>query len=72
MFRFKCKSCDQWHEGMPAFGPPAPGQYYALSEEERTTRALLGSDQCIIDDREFYVLARLDIPVVALNECFAG
>lgn len=71
MFRFKCKSCDQWHEGLPAFGPPAPARYLALTEEERTTRALLGSDQCIIDDREFYVLARLEIPVVALTESFA-
>jgi hypothetical protein len=70
MFRFKCKSCDQWHEGMPAFGPPAPARYFGLTDEERRTRAQLSSDQCIIDDREFYVLARLEIPVVGLDERF--
>jgi hypothetical protein len=71
MFRFKCQSCDQWHEGMPAFGPPAPGRYFTLTEDERTARAILGSDQCIIDDREFYVLARLELAVIGLSEPFA-
>lgn len=71
MFRFKCASCGQWHEGMPAFGPHAPARYFDITEAERATRTLLSSDQCIIDDREFYVLARLEIPVVGLDECFA-
>lgn len=55
---------------MPSFGPPAPARYFDLSAQERTTRALLSSDQCIVDDREFYVLARLEIPVVGVDERF--
>jgi hypothetical protein len=70
MFRFKCASCDEWHEGLPAFGRSAPAPYFAIPEGERATRALLSSDQCIIDDREFYVLARLEVPVIGLDDRF--
>jgi len=70
MFRFKCASCDEWHEGMPAFGRPAPARYFDIAEGERAARALLSNDQCIIDDREFYVLARLEMPVVGVDDRF--
>jgi len=62
-FRFQCASCNQVHEGMPAFGTQAPDSYLALPERERETRGDLGSDDCVIDKEHFFVRGCLEIPV---------
>jgi len=41
-----------------------PDNWYALSAEERATRAQINDDQCIIDDKEFYLRGCLEIPVI--------
>jgi len=38
MFRFKCTSCGEWHEGMPTFGASAPLYYYSVPDREREKR----------------------------------
>ncbi|WP_174532024.1 DUF2199 domain-containing protein [Sphingomonas koreensis] len=63
MFRFKCGSCDEWHEGMPSFGATAPLYYYAIPESERDRRCELTSDTCIVDDEFFFVRGVIEIPV---------
>lgn len=63
MFRFKCATCDAWHEGMPTYGADAPSHYYGISPEERETRCELGSDECVIDGTSFFVRGCLEIPV---------
>jgi hypothetical protein len=63
MFRFKCATCDQWHEGMPSYGADAPLSYLAVPEDERAARCVLGSDQCVIDENLFFVRGCLEIPV---------
>lgn len=45
------------------FGAAAPFSWYEIPENERERRAVLSSDQCIIDEKHFFVLARLLIPV---------
>ena len=47
MFRFKCASCGEWHEGMPGFGASAPLYYYIIPEAERSARSQLTTDTCI-------------------------
>jgi len=56
MFRFKCASCDEWHEGMPTFGANAPLHFYGIEAEDRSRRCVLDSDTCIID-HEFSFLS---------------
>jgi hypothetical protein len=71
MFRFKCISCDQWHEGMPAFGSEAPLYYYAIPAAERNRRCSLNSNTCVIDNEFFFVRGCLDIPVIGEEEQFS-
>ncbi len=71
MFRFKCTSCHQWHEGMPTFGAEAPLYYHAIPAEERDRRCLLDSDTCVVDDEFFFVRGCLDIPVIGERERFS-
>ncbi len=70
MFKFKCATCDEWHEGMPSFGAAAPSPYYKIPSEEREDRCQLSSDACIIDDREFMIRGCIDIPVSGTDSHF--
>lgn len=63
MISFECATCGQVHDGLPAFGWDYPLQYLNVPEGERDARIHLTSDTCIIDETEFYVRARLEIPV---------
>ena len=71
MFRFKCSSCDEWHEGMPAFAAAAPHYFYSIPPEERDARCDLTPDTCIVDDEFFFVRGSLDIPVAGADEPFS-
>ena len=70
-FEFRCATCDEIHTGMPTFGASAPLSYYCIPQEERATRCQLGSDDCVIDGREFYVRGCIEIPVHGAEESFA-
>ncbi|KAF1050913.1 MAG: hypothetical protein GAK43_02630 [Stenotrophomonas maltophilia] len=68
---FHCATCGEFHAELPSvFGSSAPAAWFALPARERGQRALLSSDQCIIDGTAFYVLGRLVIPVVDADEPF--
>jgi len=69
---WQCRSCGQFHRELPMhYGPPAPALWYRIPESERKVRAALSSDQCIIDDKYFFVVGNLEIPVVELNALFS-
>ena len=70
MFRFKCVSCDQWHEGMPGFATMAPSYYDSMPPDERAARCYLDSDFCVIDNQYFFVRACLELPVIGTIESF--
>jgi hypothetical protein len=69
-FRFKCVSCDEWHEGMPGFGADAPLFYYGVPVEERGSRCVLQSDTCVVDNAHFFVRGCLEIPVEGERDRF--
>ena len=72
MAGFHCATCGQYHDEIPmCLGAAAPALWYALSEEERATRAELTTDQCIIDGEHFFVLGRILLPVRDGPEPFA-
>jgi hypothetical protein len=62
-FGFRCQSCGEIHEGMPGCGAAAPLSCYAIMETERASRRKLSSDNCITDDKSFFVRGCLEIPV---------
>jgi hypothetical protein len=70
MFRFKCTSCGEWHEGMPTFGAHAPLYFYAIPVGEREMRCVLTSDTCVVDQELFFVRGCLEIPVDGATEPF--
>jgi hypothetical protein len=69
---YQCLTCGEFHAGLPfSYGPPAPALWFTIPENERNDRVLLSPDQCIIDDKYFFVLGRLEIPVIDGNEIFS-
>ena len=63
MTAFICRTCGASHEEMPRLlTVAAPAAWQALTETERR-RGHLTDDQCIIDDRWFFLLGRLELPV---------
>ena len=68
---FKCSSCGEWHNELPmSFAALAPYWYDAIAPEERERRAMLSSDQCIIDEEHYFVRGSLEIPVIDGSESF--
>lgn len=51
------------HEGLPALGFDYPVQFLSVPEGEREARTRLTGETCVIDDTDFFVHARLEIPV---------
>ena len=48
---------------MPTFGASRPLSYFAIPEAERESRCAVGSDDCVIDGKSFFVRGCIEIPV---------
>jgi hypothetical protein len=70
MFRFKCTTCNEWHEGMPTFGVHVPATYLSIPENERDARCALTEDTCVIDRKWFFGRGCLELPVHDVSEPF--
>ena len=67
---FKCATCGQVHDGVPlSFAADFPDTYANMSREDRDTRCIIGSDQCIIDQK-FFVRGCLEIPITGSDDAF--
>lgn len=69
-FEFECKTCGEIHKGMPSFVADKPLSYYDVPEEERAERCDFGSDDCVIDEKWFFVRGCIEIPVHGEKEPF--
>ncbi len=69
-FEFKCSCCDEIHKGIPTFGADYPITVLQIPLEERESRVDLGSDECVIDEKDFYIRGCIEIPVHGYNEPF--
>lgn len=68
---FTCSCCGEWHTELPmSYGFDAPLYWHQIPEEERESRVQLSSDQCVLDDRHFFVRGRIVIPVLEEPEDF--
>ena len=68
---FVCSTCGQEHSGLPlSFAADFPDPYANLNSDGRDSRAVAGSDQCIIDQEQFYIRGCLEIPILGTDEVF--
>lgn len=70
MFRFQCSQCEAWHEELPRIGFAMPDNLRNIPAGLRDGRAWWSDDVCVIDNRQFYARARLEIPVSGSGEPF--
>ena len=67
-YRFKCSSCDQWHEGIPGWGWKLPIEYFTVPEAEREERCFTTTDLCVVDHEKFFVCGCYEAPVQESSE----
>lgn len=53
-----------------SFAAEFPDMYANMKREERDSRAVIGSDQCIIDQQHFFIRGCLEIPILGSNDVF--
>ena len=63
-FGFYCSKCGLYHKEIPmAYGADAPYSYFLISEDEREQRCTLTNDQCIIDNKFYFIKGRIELSV---------
>ena len=63
-YSWTCSCCGKDFDTLPFdYAFKAPSNWYGLPEAERDKQAKLTSDLCVIDEKEFYVRACVEIPV---------
>ena len=62
---YTCRSCGESHGDLPpSLGFDAPEAWLAVPEAERERRGEISSDTCVLDGEHFFILGRLEIPVL--------
>jgi hypothetical protein len=73
IFAFKCRSCDELHEGSPSFAFAAPDPYASLSDEQKASMGSINDDFCVIthdDQTDRFIRAVLEVPIHGVEEPF--
>ena len=66
-----CSCCGETHYGEPfSFAADYPDSYANMSQDQRDIRAVISSDQCIIDQDQFYIRGCFEIPIRDSDEVF--
>ncbi|HEY7502137.1 MAG TPA: DUF2199 domain-containing protein [Vicinamibacterales bacterium] len=61
---YRCRTCGVWHHERPTcFGLDLPAAVAGLSEIEFRRRVERGSEQCVLDNKHFFILGNLDVPI---------
>ncbi len=69
---FTCSRCGEYHDALAQqAGCDAPDPYVWIDEGQRLSRCVLGSDDCIIDNSQFYVRGCIFVPIVGRSDPFA-
>jgi hypothetical protein len=68
---FDCTVCGERHEVLPLmYSVNAPQAVMAIPSEEVDKRIVITPDQCVIDNKDFYLRGRILIPVHELDAPF--
>ncbi|MBZ5505324.1 MAG: DUF2199 domain-containing protein [Acidobacteriia bacterium] len=66
-----CATCKQFHSGLPtSYAADFPDSYASIDEKEREQRALIGSDQCIVDNEMYFIRGLVEVPIIGFQEFF--
>jgi hypothetical protein len=66
-----CSTCGEVHDELPlSFAADYPDNYANLDRDQRDSRAIIGSGQCVIDQKEFYIRGCLEIPIQGSDQIF--
>lgn len=70
LFKYRCNSCGEEHEGAPSFSFNAPFYYQALTDDfQKSPKVSLDSDFCIIEEDRF-IRVCLEIPIKGFDDPF--
>jgi hypothetical protein len=68
---FTCSVCRERHDVLPlSYSVKAPLAVAKIQPEELPQRVVITPDQCVIDDRDFYLRGRIPVPIIGLEEPF--
>ena len=67
---FKCPTCGELHETFLSFAADSPDMYANMNRNDRDSRCVHGSDQCIVDQKWFFLRGCLEIPILGSDEVF--
>jgi hypothetical protein len=66
-----CGTCGELHDELPlSFAADYPDNYANLTPDQRDIRTTIGSDQCVIDQEQFYIRGYLEIPIQDSDQVF--
>jgi hypothetical protein len=66
-----CSCCGGIHYGEPfSFAADYPDTFANMSADQREARAIITSDQCIIDQDQFYIRGCFEIPIRNTEQAF--
>lgn len=68
---FYCTICSKFHAGQPtSHASDSPDTYAGITQAEREHRAILGTDQCVIDQEQYFLRGIIEIPIIGIDETF--
>jgi hypothetical protein len=68
---YTCRTCGQSCAELPlSFAADFPDVYANLPMEERDSRAVISSDQCIVDSKCFFLRGLVEIPIIGSSDVF--
>jgi hypothetical protein len=71
MAGFQCSVCSKWHDNLPmSYSVKVPFAVSHIPEPQLDGRVIFSLDQCVIDDRAFYLRGRIPVPVLGQAEPF--
>jgi hypothetical protein len=68
---YQCEICGLFHAGQYiSVACDEPDSYAQLKDNEKKSRAHLGTDDCVIDGGEYYLRGVIELPIIGLDEVF--
>jgi hypothetical protein len=66
-----CPKCGRLLEDPPlCYGAEAPWRIFGVSESEFSQRVDLTPDQCVVDERYFFIRGHIALPIIGRSESF--
>jgi hypothetical protein len=68
--KFECRVCGEHHILPIKYSVKAPMAVIAIPQEEWDARLVITPEQCVIDNKDFYLRGRILVPVVGIETPF--